>query len=216
MWIVDIIQLAIILAVSIWLHEYAHAYTSYRLWDPTPKLQWRLTPNPLKHIDPIGFLMIFLIHFWRGKPVQINPMYYKDPRKWELMVALAGPATNLVLAIVWILIILIYSKITWVWMNGILMARFDLIIMFWIQFSFINIALAIFNLIPIPPLDWFRLIKMFRREAAKVIEKYTLYISIFFLIMILWPGSWIVWSFLSNVSMFIFNIIFTVLGQIFY
>ena len=82
------------------MHEYAHAYVSYRLGDPTPKLQGRLTPNPLKHIDPIGFLMVFLAHFGRGKPVQINPLYYKNPRKGELIVSLAGPATNLILAIV--------------------------------------------------------------------------------------------------------------------
>ena len=63
MGIFDIIQLAIILAVSIGMHEYAHAYVSYRLGDPTPKLQGRLTPNPIKHIDPIGFIMVFVAHF---------------------------------------------------------------------------------------------------------------------------------------------------------
>jgi len=89
MGIIEIIQLAIILAISIGMHEYAHAYVSYRLGDPTPKLQGRLTPNPLKHLDPIGFFMIFIAHFGRGKPVQINPLYYKNPRKGELMVALA-------------------------------------------------------------------------------------------------------------------------------
>lgn len=93
------------------MHEYAHAYVSYRLGDPTPKLQGRLTPNPLKHIDPIGFLMVFLAHFGRGKPVQINPLYYKNPRKGELIVSLAGPATNLILAIVGIVVMLIYVKI---------------------------------------------------------------------------------------------------------
>lgn len=63
MGIFDIIQLAVILAVSIGMHEYAHAYVSYRLGDPTPKLQGRLTPNPIKHIDPIGFIMVFVAHF---------------------------------------------------------------------------------------------------------------------------------------------------------
>jgi Zn-dependent protease len=61
--IFEILQLAIILAISIGMHEYAHAYVSYRLGDPTPKLQGRLTPNPLKHLDPIGFVMIFIAHF---------------------------------------------------------------------------------------------------------------------------------------------------------
>lgn len=212
----EIIQLAIILAVSIGLHEYAHAYTSYRLGDPTPKLQNRLTPNPLRHIDPIWFLMIFLINFGRGKPVQINPMYYKKPRKWELIVALAGPATNIVLAIVGILVILIYTKISNLWIEYIITGNSDAMVSFWMSFSFINIALAVFNMIPIPPLDGFRLIKMFRQKAWNFIEKYTLYISIFFLILIIWPGSSIIWNFLWNVSSSIFNFLFTIFWQIFY
>ena len=213
--IIQILQLAIILAISIGLHEYAHAYVSYRLGDPTPKLQGRLTPNPLKHIDPIGFLMIFLIHFGWGKPVQINPMYYKKPHLWELMVALAGPATNLVLAFFGILLLIISSKISWVWLQAILNPT-DIYFSFWIMFSFINIALAIFNLLPIPPLDGFRLVKMVSWKFGEFIEKYTLYIWIFFLILILWPGSGIVGGFLTNVSSAIFNILFMILGQVFY
>lgn len=213
--IIEILQLAIILAVSIGLHEYAHAYVSYRLGDPTPKLQWRLTPNPIKHIDPIGFLMIFLIHFGRWKPVQINPMYYKKPHLGELMVALAGPATNLVLAFFGILLLIISSKISWLWLQAILNPS-DIYFSFWISFSFINITLAIFNLIPIPPLDGFRLVKMVSWKLWEFIERYTLYIWIFFLIIILGPWSGVVWNFLSNVSSSIFNILFMVLWQVFY
>jgi len=213
--IVQIIQLAIILAVSIGLHEYAHAYVSYRLGDPTPKLQGRLTPNPIKHIDPIWFLMIFLIHFGRGKPVQINPMYYKKPRLGELMVALAWPATNLILAFFGILILVISSKVSWLWLDAIINPN-DMYFSFWMSFSFINIALAIFNLLPIPPLDWFRLIKMISWEIGETIEKYTFYISIFFLILILWPGSGIISNFLTNVSSAIFNVLFMILWQVFY
>lgn len=213
--IVEILQLAIILAVSIGLHEYAHAYVSHILWDPTPKLQGRLTPNPLKHIDPVGFLMIFLIHFGWGKPVQINPMYYKHPLKGELMVALAGPATNLVLAIGAILILLITSKITGAGLNA-LFSPEDIFYSFWMMFAFINISLAVFNLLPIPPLDGFRLIKMFWWKAASFIEQYSLYISIAFLVLIMGPGSSIIGNFLSTISTWIFNVLFMILGQVFY
>lgn len=213
--VIQIIQLAIILAVSIGLHEYAHAYVSYRLGDPTPKLQGRLTPNPLKHIDPVWFLMIFIIHFGWWKPVQINPMYYKNQRVGELMVAMAGPATNLVLAIFGILLLIISSKISWLWLQAILNPT-DIYFSFWTLFSFINIALAVFNLLPIPPLDGFRLVKMFSWKLGQFIEKYTLYISIFFLILILGPGSGMIGNFLSTVSTAIFNVFFMIIGQVFY
>lgn len=211
MWIFEIIQLAIILAVSIGMHEYAHAYVSYRLGDPTPKLQWRLTPNPLKHIDPIGFLMVFLAHFGRWKPVQINPLYYKNPRKWELMVALAGPATNLILAIVWILVMLIYVKIMGGTPNDIFMNNVDLMVSFRIRFSYLNIALAVFNLIPIAPLDGYRLIKIRWHEWAEFMERNARF-GVIFVIALVYLGS----SIFSNVSIAIFNFLFTIIGQVFY
>lgn len=211
MWIFEIIQLAIILAVSIWMHEYAHAYVSYRLGDPTPKLQWRLTPNPLKHIDPIGFLMIFVAHFWRGKPVQINPLYYKNPRKWELMVALAGPATNLILAILWIFVMLVYVKIAGGTPNDIFSGNGDLMVNFWINFSYLNIALAIFNLIPIAPLDGYRLIKIRWHSAAEFMEKYSRF-GIILVIVLVYIASPV----FVKVSSSIFNFLFTIIGQVFY
>ena len=94
----QLISLALTFLISISLHEYAHARASTQFGDPTPKMQGRLTPNPLVHIDLLGFLMIFLIHFGRGRPVIVNPAYYKHPLRDELLVALAGPATNLLLA----------------------------------------------------------------------------------------------------------------------
>jgi Zn-dependent protease len=211
MGIFEIIQLAIILAVSIGMHEYAHAYVSYRLGDPTPKLQGRLTPNPLKHIDPIGFLMVFVAHFWRGKPVQINPLYYKNPRKGELMVALAGPATNLVLAILGILVMLIYSKIMGGTPNDIFLNNVDVMISFRINFSYLNIALAIFNLIPIAPLDGYRLIKIRRQRWAEWMERNARF-WVIFVIAIVYIASPI----FVKVSTFIFNFLFTIIGQIFY
>lgn len=214
MWIpevANIIQLAIILAVSIWMHEYAHAYVSYRLGDPTPKLQGRLTPNPLKHLDPIGFLMIFFIHFGRGKPVQVNPLYYKNPRKGELMVALAGPTTNLILAIIWILITLIYTKVMGGTPNDIFLNNIDPMIGFRMSFSMLNIALALFNLIPIAPLDGYRLIKIWRYKGAEFMERYSRFWLIF-IVLLLFLGSGV----FSKVIYFIFSFLFTIIGQVFY
>ena len=110
--------LLIVLLVSIWLHEYAHAWTSYKLWDPTPVLQWRLTPNPLKHIDIFWLLCVFLVWFWWWKPVITNPTYYKDSRRWDVLVAFAWPAMNLVLVFFWVIVMMVYAIIFWFWVQN--------------------------------------------------------------------------------------------------
>ncbi len=212
----QIIFISIILAVSIGLHEYAHAWTSYKLGDPTPKIQWRLTPNPLAHIDPIGFLMIFLIWFGRWKAVQVNPSYYKKPIQGELLVALAGPATNIILAVLAIIIVLLYAVIMGYKQTDILVGTVDIVIEFWTTFAFINIALAVFNMLPIPPLDGFRLVKTFLPRIAYTMQKYGLYISIFFLILILGPGRGIVGGFIRWAAQSIFTVLYTLLSVIFY
>lgn len=207
--IINIIFLVIILAISIWLHEYAHAISSYNLWDPTPKLQNRLTPNPIAHIDPIGFLMIFLIHFWWWKPVIVNPSYYKNPLRDELIVSLAWPFTNLLLAIFWIIILSIYAKF-WLWVEHqvYLLKYLDafssqyMILRFWLMFSVINVWLAIFNLLPLPPLDWYRLIKFFIPRLWFWMERNTLIILPIFLFVLIFFW-WFIWYLSSSVSWYI-------------
>lgn len=219
-YVINIVSLAIILLISIWLHEYAHAYVSYIQWDPTPKIQWRLTTNPFKHVDIIWFLMIFLIWFGWWKPVQINPYYYKNPVKWELFTALAGPATNLCLAIIGIILILIIWKISGLALTDIYLGNYDFLIWFFLKFSMINIALAVFNMIPLPPLDGFRLVKIISTKFASNIEKYTTYIAIGLILLIvlgervIWLD--VVWNFISTVSSSIFNGLFTLFSSIFY
>jgi len=218
MWfdIVELIQLAIILLVSIGMHEYAHAFVSHKLWDPTPRLQWRLTPNPIKHIDPVWFLMIFIIHFGWWKPVQINPTYYKKPIQWEFLVAMAGPATNLLLAIVGIFILLIYSRFSGFALTHILLDSSNIVLAFWKLFAFINIALAIFNLLPIPPLDWFSIIKIIRPQVSMRVKRYQTYIIIVFLLIVLGPGRWVIGNFIMTVATKIFEIVFTFFSYVIY
>ena len=213
--IVYYLFLVIILLISIWLHEYAHAWTSYKLWDPTPVLQWRLTPNPLKHIDIVWLIAVFLIGFWWWKPVQVNPIYYKNPNRDELFTALAGPAMNLILAFIWMLFMMIYGKITWIGLQGFISLWSDLVLMFWQMFVIMNIALAVFNMIPLPPLDWFRLVKVFRKRWARWMEKNTSWISLIFIILIV-SGSPIIWSYISTVSDAIYRLLFVLFSLIFY
>lgn len=126
---------SIIAAISI--HESAHAWAADRLGDPTPRLQGRLTLNPLAHLDPIGTLMLLFFHFGWGKPVQFDPFNLKNPRRDAMLIGLAGPASNLLTA-----------------MLASLFLRFlhpSSFILY--PFITISVVLAIFNLVPIHPLD---------------------------------------------------------------
>ena len=211
-----IIFLGIIIVISLSLHEYAHAWMADRLWDPTPRRQWRLTPNPMAHIDPIGFLMIFIIGFWWGKPVISNPSYFRDPVKWDFLVAMAWPITNILLAVFGWLIMMTYGKITWISSAyGVLQAS-DIVLQFWLMFTSINISLAVFNLLPLYPLDGYRMIKIISPGIGRWMEKNGQIIQIAFLILILWPWSSIIGSIVSWVSQKILSFIFIVLSQIFY
>ena len=213
--IIYYVFLAIILLVSIGLHEYAHAWTSYKLWDPTPVLQWRLTPNPLKHIDIIWFISVFLIWFWWWKPVQVNPSYYKNPTRDETLTAFAWPAMNLILAFFWMLIMMVYGKIMWIWVQDLLSVNWDFVIMFWQMFIIMNIALAVFNMIPLLPLDGYRLINIFRKKWAQWMEKNVIRISMILIILIV-SGSPIISTYISTVTDVIYRLFFMLFSMIFY
>jgi len=216
-WLDQIIYyvfLAIILLISIWLHEYAHAWTSYKLWDPTPVLQWRLTPNPFKHIDIIWFISVFLIWFWWWKPVQINPTYYKNPVRDETLTAFAWPAMNLLLAFFGMLIMMVYGKIIWIWLQDLLL-WWDYVVLFRQMFILMNIALAVFNMIPLPPLDGYRLVKIFWKKWARRMEKNVMWISMALIILIV-SGSPIISGYISAVTDIIYRLFFMLFSLIFY
>jgi Zn-dependent protease len=141
-----LISLPIIL-ITLTIHEYAHAKVADMLGDPTPRLAGRLTLNPISHIDPIGFLMLFAFRFGWAKPVPINPYNFSDQRIGSAFVGLAGPVSNLFTA--WALSLFLkfgpYGALDF--------AAVNLITEIIAYAIWINIALAIFNLIPIPPLD---------------------------------------------------------------
>jgi Zn-dependent protease len=127
--------LGLILAITI--HEFSHALIADRLGDPTPRAAGRLTLNPLAHLDPLGTIMIFFVSFGWGRPIPIDPYNFSSPRRDELLVALAGPASNLLLGSFLGIIHLITG------LNHPLL-----------QFiALTNFSLGIFNLLPLPPLD---------------------------------------------------------------
>jgi len=158
-FITQLIILAPPLLFALTFHEFAHGYVAYRLGDPTAKNAGRLTLNPLKHLDPIGTIAFFFIKFGWAKPVPVNPAYFRNPRKDMLWVALAGPMTNLALA----LISAIITKTLWFLASSLPYSAIAEAILvplnaMLIASVWINLVLCIFNFLPIPPLDGSRIL----------------------------------------------------------
>lgn len=154
-WILNKILVLPAILIGLCFHEFAHGFVSDRLGDPTPKLQGRLTVNPKAHIDPFGFIALLIAGFGWGKPVEIDPRYYKHRRRDELLVALAGIIMNLLIAIVFAFIVKIILMIS----PGIYANAVGKIIMTILQnVIIINIVLMVFNLLPVPPLDGFNVL----------------------------------------------------------
>lgn len=173
------------IVVGLSFHEFAHAFASNVFGDPTPKMQGRLTVNPIKHIDPFGFFALIFCGFGWGVPVQINPRYYKRPRFDEFIVSIAGVSMNLLMAIIFAFItrfaINIFglntiNKDSW---QGLLIQILVYVVM-------INITLMIFNLLPVPPLDGFGLVtELFNLKQRNWYDKFYQYGGLILLLLLL-------------------------------
>ncbi|NLM52578.1 MAG: site-2 protease family protein [Firmicutes bacterium] len=138
------------LLIALTMHELAHGLMAYRLGDNTAKQQGRLTLNPLKHLDPIGLLALWIVGFGWAKPVPVNPYNFKGNRRFGLfLVGLAGPLTNFVLAILSALLL-----VTVPWRTTYLLAITQLTFIY-------NVMLGVFNLLPLPPLDGSKVLQLF-------------------------------------------------------
>ncbi|MFY9114910.1 MAG: site-2 protease family protein [Dethiobacteria bacterium] len=180
------------LLIALTFHEYAHARVAYAFGDMTAKNQGRMTLNPISHLDPIGTLMILFIGFGWARPVPINPSRFRDMRHGLLWVSLAGPLANLLLGFIGTLISLL--------LRGYGVTNV-LLIMFMGVFIQLNVILAIFNLLPLPPLDGSKIVVSIIPDSAtgiyRKIEPYAQIILIALVIFgglgaILWPlTEWI-------------------------
>lgn len=151
--IIYVCSMAFVVFCATPLHEFAHALIAVKLGDDTPRLRGRLTINPMAHIDKRGALMIFLFGFGYAKPVEVRMRHFKKPKRDMALVALAGPLSNILQSLI---LLFIYNALTSTGSanNNVMMVYMGL---FFFYAAVINVNLAVFNLIPIPPLDGSRL-----------------------------------------------------------
>ena len=197
----ETIFIILILLMSVVIHEVSHGYAALWLGDPTAKYEGRLTLNPFSHLDPVGSILVPLIGFFAGgiiigwaRPVPFNPYNLRNQKWGEAIVAVAGPISNMIIGVIFALIIRLTAA------SGMLSEQFFFLAGYLV---FINIVLALFNLIPIPPLDGskilFAILPSSMRGLRRVVESYGLILVFLFVFLL--------WGFLAPVAQAVFKLL---------
>jgi len=206
----NILHIIPALLIALTVHEYSHGRMAYHLGDNTAKAHGRLTLNPIDHMDPIGLLMLAMAGFGWAKPVPVNPVNFRrdiDMRQGMLLVALAGPLSNLIMAFLFLGVSEIFIRLTtpYAALGPFLTLEFTHPVLFWI--IRLNVFLAVFNLIPVPPLDGSRIL---RALVPLKYEEYFNYLDQYgFIILILLIISGVIGSILIPVSSIIITILYS-------
>lgn len=201
----------IALVIAITIHEFSHALAAERLGDPTPRLQGRLTLNPLAHLDPLGTIMLVLVRFGWGKPVQFDPFNLRNPKRDSAVISLAGPFANLVLASLCAVILHVLLAYHFALLNYSLISLFVYLLINLLQpIIAINVILAVFNLVPVHPLDGFKIVEgilpaEYARQWAEL-EGYGM-IFLIFLVLPIFGGTAPIVRLISPVINFILGIL---------
>ncbi|KAB2333156.1 site-2 protease family protein [Cytobacillus depressus] len=180
----EIPYVAITLMIAFTVHEFAHAYVAYKFGDPTAKNQGRLTLNPIQHLDPIGTILIFIAGFGWARPVPVNRFFFKNPRIAGISVSIAGPISNFIMASLGFMI--------WYAIVGMGLAAGvpAFVPEFFNVFIHLNLVLFIFNLIPLPPLDGYRIVEDLAPKSVRPrLTQLEAYGSLIFIILVITPLS---------------------------
>lgn len=209
-----LIYLVPAILVSLTFHELAHAYVSYKLGDPTAKNMGRLSLNPLKHLDIFGTIMLLISSFGWAKPVPINPMYYDNRKRGTMLVSIAGPLSNVLLALIFALPKQYISAKYGIPASYQYLPSWDyraVIFNLSAVFFTINIGLAVFNILPVPPLDGSKILSgiLPSNQYYKFLQ-YENYIGVVFLLVvfafpgllstIMYPFTWVLTTAINIVA----------------
>lgn len=196
--------------ISLSLHEAAHAFVANKCGDPTAKALGRLTLNPLKHLDPIGTVMMLLTGYGWAKPVPVNSRYFKNPKRGMALTALAGPMMNFLLGFL--------GAVAYAFCYRGLVAHPDsnllyAAVLFFNYFSMLNIVYMVFNLIPIPPFDGSRILLLFL--PTKWYFSVMKYERIIMMVVLIGFATGLFWSPVAGLSSWILDGIYRLIGLIF-
>lgn len=195
----EIPYVAITLMIAFTVHEFAHAYVAYRFGDSTAKNQGRLTLNPIHHLDPLGTILIFIAGFGWARPVPVNRFFFKKPRLAGIMVSVAGPISNLLMGML--------GFIIWYGLVGSGLAEGlpEAVPEFLDLFIQLNMLLFVFNLLPFPPLDGYRIIAdLVPAHIRPKLTQFENYGALIFLILVITPlDQYTIHPILNNVLPFL-------------